>query len=47
MNTVTLYKNIENFDVDNDTGAGVNNPLSLPLPMLDYNVNKLLDIIIV
>jgi hypothetical protein len=41
MNTVTLYKNIGIVDVDNDTGAGVNNLLSLPLPMLDYNANKL------
>ena len=41
MNTVTLYKNIEIIDVDNDTGAGVNNSLSLPLPMLNYDVNKL------
>jgi hypothetical protein len=38
MNTVTLYKNIEIVDIDNDTGAGVNNPL--PLPMLDYDANK-------
>ena len=28
MNTVTLYKNIEIVDIDIDTGAGVNDPLS-------------------